>query len=149
MKVQGIVTIGLQAEKVKRFGVNLKDFHQDHIMTREQSKKLSPLIWKVVELYRAFRCPQQASVGGSATDASSSGGRRVGKREMIPKFKVTIYPGPGGSFQGVHPIPEHMRTASIMSTFIVEFSQETTGAKFIHVTTQTQFNLGRNRNSQN
>jgi hypothetical protein len=146
MKVQAGVTISLPVEKVKRFAVNLKDFHQDHIITRERSKMLFPLIGKVVELYRAFRRPGQASVGGSATDASSSGGRRVG---LGHKVKVTIYPGLGGSFQGVHPIPEHMRTASIMSTIIVEFSQKTTGAKFIHVTTETQCNLGHNRNSQN
>jgi hypothetical protein len=179
MKVKSIQTMRLPAKEVKKFGGNLKDFHQDHIITREQSEMVFPLIWKVVELYRAFRCPEQASVGGSATDASSSGGRKVGnsqgdgdgeddgegggsgppeenrrfveilRREVIQKFKVTIYPGLGGSFQGVHPIPEHMRTASIMSTLIVEFSQEITGAKFIHVTTQTQCNLGRNGNSRN
>jgi len=178
MKVKSIQPKRLPAKEVTKFGVNVKDFRQDHIITREQSKILFPLIWKVVGSYRAFRRPEQASVGESATDASSSGGGEVGNsqgdgdgeddgegggsdppEENQPRvvellqqevsFKVTIYPGLGGSFQGVHPIPEHMRTASIMSTLIVEFSQETTGAKFIHVTTQTQCNLGRNGNSRN
>ncbi len=179
MKVKSIQTMRLPAKNVKRFRVNLKDFHQDHIITRERSEMLFPLIWKLVELYRAFRRPEQASVGGSSTDASSSGGRKVGnshgdgdgeddgegggsgppeenrrfveflQRTVIHKFKVTIYAGLGGNVQGVHPVPEHMRTASIMSTLIVEFSQEKTGAKFIHVTTQTQCNLGRNGNSRN
>ncbi len=179
MEVKGIRTMRLPAKQVQRFRDNLKDFHQDHIITRERREMLFPLTWKLVELYRAFRSPEQASVGGSATDASSSGGTTVGnsqgdgdgegdgegggsgppeenprfveilRRKVIHKFKVTIYPGLGGNFQGVHPIPEHMRTASIMSTLIVEFSQENTGAKFIHVTTQTQCNLGRNGNSRN
>jgi hypothetical protein len=59
---------------------------------------------------------------------------------------VIIYPSLGGSFQGVHPIQEHMRTTFITSTFIVKFFQEIIGVIFIQVTRETNCNLGCNGN---
>jgi hypothetical protein len=48
MKVKSIQTVRLSTKEVKQFGINLKDFRKDHIITREQSEMLFPLIWKVV-----------------------------------------------------------------------------------------------------
>jgi hypothetical protein len=44
MKVKSIQTVNLSTKEVKQFGFNLKDFHNDHIITREQSEMLFLLI---------------------------------------------------------------------------------------------------------
>jgi hypothetical protein len=90
MEVDKIQTMNLSGEEVaKQFGVGLKDFQGDHIVTmnkKEESKMLFPIIWKVAEVYKAFKegdphVTKRPSKGESSTSASSSGSLQQGKKE--------------------------------------------------------------------
>jgi hypothetical protein len=160
---------------------------------------LFPIIWKVAEVYKAFKegdphvTKRPSGVGSStcAAGASSSGSNQQGKEEgksvqswsllkrptwlkwgkgdekddedkppggdpppdsepssepeMVPcRFRVKVYPEAGCTFRVAKEIPPQIKTASMKPTnFMIVFSRDNTGAKFLDVTTQTQCNLGR------
>jgi hypothetical protein len=93
MEVDNIQTMNLAGEEVaKQFGVGLKDLQGDHIITmnkKEESNMLFPIIWKVAEVYKAFKegdphvtkRPTGVESSTGAAGASSSGSNQQGKEE--------------------------------------------------------------------
>jgi hypothetical protein len=93
MEVDNIQTMNLPGEEVaKQFGVGLKDLQGDHIITmnkKEESNMLFPIIWKVAEVYKAFKegdphvtkRPTGVESSTGAAGASSSGSNQQGKEE--------------------------------------------------------------------
>jgi hypothetical protein len=59
-----------------------------------------------------------------------------------PIFTVNIYPEAGRRFCDATEIPPQIRTASIKPKMRIEFFRDKSSSKFLHVTTQTQCNLG-------
>ncbi|CAM6046793.1 unnamed protein product [Sphagnum compactum] len=93
-EVDNIQTMSLpSAEQVaKQFGVGLKDFQEDHIVTmnrKEESNMFFPVILEVAEVYKALKegdphVTKRPSGVGSSTGvagASSSGSSQQGKEE--------------------------------------------------------------------
>jgi len=87
-------TMSLRSAKqaVKQFGMGLKDFQGDHIITmnkKEESNMFFPVILKVAEVYKALKerdphvTKRPSGVGSSsgAAGASSSGSNQQGKEE--------------------------------------------------------------------
>ncbi|CAN5968999.1 unnamed protein product [Sphagnum jensenii] len=94
------------AEEVsKQFGVGLKDFKGDHIVTmnrKEESNMFFPVILKVAEVYKALKggdphVTKQASGVGSSTGASSasgassSGNNQQGKEESTSQQTWSLW----------------------------------------------------------
>ncbi len=59
VEVNNIQTMNLLGEEVaKQFGIGLKHFQGDHIVAmnkKEENNMFFPIIWKVAELYKAFK----------------------------------------------------------------------------------------------
>jgi hypothetical protein len=95
-----------RAEQVsKQFGVGLKDFKGDHIVTmngKEESNMFFPVILKVAEVYKALKdgdphVTKRASGVGSSTGASSasgassSGNNQQGKEESTSQQTWSLW----------------------------------------------------------
>jgi hypothetical protein len=94
MEEDNIETMSLASAKqvAEQFGVGLKDFQGDHIVTmcrKEESKRFFPIILKVAEVYKALKegdahVTNRPSGVGSSTGASgdsSGGSNQQGKEE--------------------------------------------------------------------